>query len=582
MNIPFTSKELNLENLLEILEKDRFTVLTAFIYLVIIGIIRSAGESLIFEYPVFSIYLIAQHTAFNFPVLVLGVLVIKLATDMPLRKVYNLVLIGFWVVALPPFIDYFIFGYSGVEFSYLYSYYGEGVHFIDKFITIYPPVILRNEEISPGLRGMLFSLFVMSSIYVAIKTKLYKARRLISNRLYRPLLKKISAVFFGGMGIWIVMWFINASVPTVIMIEKKGVQILDYWTFRMYNKYYLFLQNYGYTNREILPTAYGISNEVGLAEGLIMQQRALFIIMYFFILTLISLVLTFWTVDKDLLKKMISCLNTPVVLITSVSSLLGTAVLSKVDPSYGQGWRLDPLYVLHVPYIFYIFIIGFFLGCFGSYIWNYYRDDPELSKGLLKNLAIVSLLGGLTFAFLLGPVKITILYTVALVLIYVAFRSKSSSFTPKTVPLFTAGCITTFLIGVFSPSIWKITSYTISGGLPDPSSYLTTNLNRTPELTGTVIGAIAMVGLMVFGASVVWYVLQKEVLKIEYPQSFLILPLFFLPLLLFKSMGIALIAGIGGVFASTFLDDDFPSLPLLIVSFELIYIILYLWNMVSF
>ncbi len=56
-----------LERLIAFFEKDRFNLITAFVFMVVIGVVRSVAESLIFEYPVFSMYLVVQHTAFNFP-----------------------------------------------------------------------------------------------------------------------------------------------------------------------------------------------------------------------------------------------------------------------------------------------------------------------------------------------------------------------------------------------------------------------------------------------------------------------------------------------------------------------------------
>ncbi len=50
----------------------------------------------------------------------MGALILSMASDTPLRKVYNTILPGFAIVMLPPFIDYYVLGLSGAElFTYM-------------------------------------------------------------------------------------------------------------------------------------------------------------------------------------------------------------------------------------------------------------------------------------------------------------------------------------------------------------------------------------------------------------------------------------------------------------------------------
>lgn len=573
-------KKFNINHIFEFLEEDRFTVLTAFIYLVILGIIRSLAESLIFEYPTFSLYLLAQHIAFNFPVLILGVIVIKVATGSNLRKIYNIILLGFWVVILPPFIDYYIFGFSGIEHSYLYSYYGENFTFINKIPSIYPKYILMDKSVSPGLRFMLASLVILSSAYVAFKINIQKIGVLLKNKMYKPVVKKISAVFFSGMGIWIVMWIINSTVPTVISLKEEGPVILDHFTFRIYNKYYIFLTDYNYSLRDIFPSAFGDTHEIGLAEGLAMQQRSLFLIMYFFIFSFVALIFTFWFFKENLYYKIVRKIKPAVVSIFSSISLLGLSVTHLIDEDYSKGFAIDPKYVLHFPYVFNILFISIFLGLFASFVYSYYNNND---KYLDKQLIIGSLLGAISLTFLLTEYKIFIILSIAIILIWFVFKSEKTLAKLLENILFSTSCISMFLIGFYSPSIWKIRTYeTINAinDIPDKSTYLTLNFSRSPYMTGTVIGIISLSFISIFILNYISKFLING--KLDYPKSYLILPVFLLPLIWFNNLDYLIVFPVIGLIASTLVNKENVHLPMYLLSLEFIYIFLRVTGIISF
>lgn len=574
-------EEFSTDHLIDFLEKDRFTVTTAFIYLIVLGVLRSVAESLIFQYPVFSLYLVAQHTAFNFPVLILGVLVIKLATDAPLRKVFNVVLLGFWIVVLPPYIDYFFFGLSGNELSYLYGYYAEGLTFIDKLAYISPTHTLLNQGLSPGLRIMLFSIVALSTVYIAAKMRVVEAIRSISEKGFTPLIRKASTVIFGCIGIWVVIYFVNSSVPSVISLKQEGIVFLDYFDFKPYNKYYHFISNYPYDPMtEIFPENYGHSDRVGLAAGLVMQQRSLFITIYFFFLSLISMILTLWTSCKDILRKIISSLSFPILLATTASTISGSAVLHLVDSDYSEGLALDFTYILHMPYITSIFIIGISLGFFCSFTWNHYKDEADIPKWITKNMAIVSLICGGSFAFLMGPLKTFSIYLITALIMFVTFRSNESVLDGTRSSLFSIGCITSSLTGLLAPGIWKIRTWEISDGKPIPDTYSVINLSRLPDPTGEVVGILLVIGLGTIILSFVANLLYQDKFPTELPLSLILIPVFFLPALLVQGAGSLFIFGAIGFNTSIFLDKRLPLLPLSAFSIEIFYISLRFWGLI--
>ncbi len=574
----FSLNKFDIKDIIEFLEKDRFTILTAFMYFILIGVIRSAAESLFFEFPNFSLYMVIQHTAFNFPVFVIGVFVIKFVIDAPLRKIYNIVLIGMFLVVLPPFIDYLVFGYSGIEYSYLYRYYGEGLPFLDRIASISPYVIFTNERISPGLRMVLFSITTMSTIYIAIKARFQDILKDFKQGSYRPILKKISTVFFGGFSIWLVMVFINATVPILIQIEDRGVELFNRFLFMWEEKYFLFFKEYNYERWEIFPGEFGITDQIGLAESLTLQQRSLFITMYFFIVTFSVLILTLWYFKPKIFEKIVSKIKFQFLFVTTTIALLGTSVNHITDADFAKGYALDPTYILHFPYIFYIFIVGIFLGLFASFIWDYYRRKED--KYLNKQLIITSFLGGISFSFLLGELRVVGLFVMCSLVLWATFRTDKDVLDIMRSGLFSISTLFVFLLGFYSPSIWKVRRYEFSEGLPVSETYSTLNLTRTPEMTSTIIGLIFLSIVMVFACTYISRIIFDE--KLQYPKTYLILPLFLMPLIYLNSLDYVLVFPIFGLIASTLVTKENRYLPLYMVSFQFLYIVIRLTGVLQF
>ncbi|MBS3816048.1 MAG: hypothetical protein KGY76_00610 [Candidatus Thermoplasmatota archaeon] len=564
----------SLQKLIKIFEKDRFTPLTAFIFLIILGIIRSVSESLLYEYPIFSMYLIAQHVAFNFPVLILGSLVLSLASDTSLRKVYNAILPGFAIVIMPPFMDYFVHGYAGAEYSYLYSYYASDVSFFQKIIDIYPPNMFLAEEISSGLKRMVFSIMTLSGLYVAVKVRIWNSLEHLRKRKFRPVFQKISSIFFGVFGIWMVVWFIVAIVPTAISLGNEGIILFDYFSFHPYTKYYTFIENFGYTQTEVFPETGG-----GLAGKMVLQQRSLYLTMFFFILSTGLMLLSLYLKERKILKKIFSSLKTTIILFTTSSALLGSAVLHLVDTDFSKGWAVDPNYVLHFPYVFYIGAIGFFLGCFASFVLDYHREENVLSKTVSKHMIIVSLLAGISFAFLMGPFRVLTLFLIASGLLYVTFRREKGEFTLFSSFLFSISCFIIYVIGVLTPTIWKTKIYNNAEG-----GYTTVDLPREPAFTSEVILLGLLIVLVAFAVTILTFILKEELLSEKFSESSdLILPavlfiIAFMPALMFNDIGHLVVLSTLGIVSAILVDEDLPFIPMGISAFGFIYILLSLWD----
>ncbi len=555
-----------LNSIIEYIEKDRFTPLTAFIFLVIIGVIRSVTESTFFEFPVFSMYLVIQHVAFNFPVLVMGVLILKLATGTPLRKVYNVIIPGFVFVLLPPFIDYYLLGLGGVEQSMLYSYYAADLTFIEKLPDLNFVNMMLAEEISPGLKRMAIMILSSSGLYIAVKIRIQDIVTLFKKRDWSSIINKICTLYFGIFGIWFVIWFIGAIVPTIFSFEGPNVVLLDYITTPVYTRYYTFMTNYGYTMTEILP-----AEGQGLAVGLGQQQRSLFITMFFFILATSMMILTMHITHRDLLNKIVKSLKKWVILFTTGSALLGAAVIHLLDPEFNHGYALDPGFVLHFPYVFYIAMMGFFLGCFASFVSEYKREDALLPSWAAKHMSIVSLIAGGSFAFLMGPLRILIIFSLAVVLLYISFMDGKHVLSFIKSEIFALSCLLIFFLGFYTPEVWKMR-------VMERGDFITLNLTRTPGLNGTVI--LLMLSLM--GAVFILSSFPKLIKEIKwistFPGSLIIIPIFLLPAVIGSGLVAITIVIFLGIFVALPMNEELGQLPATFFGICIFIYVLDLWG----
>jgi len=553
---------------IEFLEKQRFTPLTAFIFLVILGVIRSVTESVFFEYRVFSLYLLAQHVAFNFPVLVMGVLILKLATGESLIKIYNLILLGFVFVLIPPFMDYYVLGLSGIEQSSLYAYYASDATLVEKIPDLNYISMLTAEEISPGLKRMGLMILGCSGLYIAIKVRIYDFKKLLENRMWRPLVNKICSLYFGIYGIWFVMWVIIVSVPSVISLDERGVVLLDYFVFRPYTKYYEFLKGYGYTWDEVFSP-----DRFSLSQSLVLQQRSLFITMFFFSFTVILMIITLYIVHRSFLKRALKSLKIPIILTTTVPALLGSSILHLSDPDFSHGWALDPSYALHFPYIFYIVAIGFFLGCFGSYAIQYNKEDGLLSKNKAKHMMIVSVLAGGSLAFLVGATTALPLFIIGSILLYFSCLDGKYLSTLKGTLSFSLTGMLSFFIGIYTPNVWRLTIIDNGG-----SSTLT--LSRNPALNSQILGLAFVIFLVVFLLTYIPIIFRSLEKSFAIPNSIIFVPLFLLPLLIHWNVGMITVLSTLCIPSVILFSEDFEHIPLGAFMVGLIYMMFDLYGII--
>ncbi len=439
------SSDLTLEFLIDFVEKDRFTVLTAVLYIMAIGVIRSVSESYAGVYPGFGIHLLTQHMMFYFAVFFTGAVTISILGDIDIKKVINVQLFGFWINILPPFFDLLIYG-RGFALGNGYNFLSVSrvltpMYWIDPFYAL--------ENTSIGLKTMLILISLMSAGYVAIKWYLgtdgEKAWIRGANMLPRAI-----ATFYG-------LWFVIACIGGLMLFinidfHSSDLLIMGFMRQPILQKYYTGIGPNG--------DAFFMANN---APFLIIQQRSLMMILEYVTFLLLSLAPTMYLWRKNSIKILILSLDPHFLVYSAMAYLLGIVIANTVYP----------LYILHWPY-----------GVFGYLLfvctWEAVRLSEKAQKkpstkkrkrkkksdtvrsgylsGILSEseygyVPYVLLIFAVIFAVNLGPLSLLMIFVLLIIgFFYLKFEMGD---TGKAYIVSSLGLLA-FINGIITPSMWYI------------------------------------------------------------------------------------------------------------------------------
>ncbi len=132
---------LSIDSFVRSLERNRLSILTIFLYVVTVALIRDLSEYFLLDQEFVTtahpwIFSIAHHVSF-FVVIFLGlVLLLSAFTQRGVRKVTNYICVFWWIIILPPWMDHFIGGlnhnyeyFSPTDFiDALVNFSGKGFH----------------------------------------------------------------------------------------------------------------------------------------------------------------------------------------------------------------------------------------------------------------------------------------------------------------------------------------------------------------------------------------------------------------------------------------------------------------------
>jgi len=149
------------DKIIAFFEKERFNLIEIFVLVFCISFLRMWFEVQFFSYK-YGLINYAHTISFFFCVFAGGIFILKILTKERVMKLLNLVSLGFIILPLAPVIDYFIFGRR-----YGYDYLPKDL-FFDMLITFKPPFTWAGV----GQIFILYSIILLASIYVFIKTKM--------------------------------------------------------------------------------------------------------------------------------------------------------------------------------------------------------------------------------------------------------------------------------------------------------------------------------------------------------------------------------------------------------------------------
>ncbi|MFO7990902.1 MAG: hypothetical protein R6U61_01250 [Thermoplasmata archaeon] len=456
------------KRILDFIEKDRFSLTSAVVYVFIISVIRSFLEAYISGYGAYTLNIIAQHVLISYPEILMGALVVYAITKIHIRKIWNVILLGFWILILPPLIDLFIFGKSGTVLIDEYSYQNVE-NILALLLNLWNPFYLSKYG-SNGLLIMFYGMMIGTASYVALRldlpSKIVDSFSDISN--VKGLVKTFGKVVLSFFGIGVVTWSIG-SFSLILRIGKKGVILFNNYTLPYYTKYYRFFESHNYDYYQIYPQPN--SGVIGLIESLAFQQRNLLMSSFFIILTIIFTFISLYTNYRKHLNIMLKNIKKLRYLLFTICGFLGVASVHLIDPAYVKGLSINPFYILHFPYVFFLVISIMLVVAFDDLIDQIFafnrdeeRDNP-ISDGIVpkyhyKHLALAFALTAIFLSFVLG--WITFFICLFWILTSVFYRWLVGS--KKDGVFLGLYGVLAMVMGVYTPGEWKALIMEYEGG----------------------------------------------------------------------------------------------------------------------
>ena len=437
-----------LERLVEFVERERFTVLTAVLYLLLIGAVRSLSESYMGEYLSFGIPLFTQHITFYFSVFFAGAVVISVLADIDIKKVVNVQLFGFWINMLPSFFDLIIYGGRSLSL-------GQGYEFIslERVLTprywIDPVYAIAGTPIAFKL--MLFLLPIMSAAYVAVKWYLRTENADLWTKIGNIAARTIST-FYG-------VWFVIAWIGGLLLFMRvdpahSEIVFLGFIHQPVLNQYYTGIGPMG--------DSFFLANE---GPFLLIQQRAMMMALDYILFFLVFLAIAMHIWKKGSVFISLKMLNPLFLVYSALAYLLGIVVAGAIYPQY----------IFHWPYIVFgylLFVSAWEAVRFASFDVNdetktrkrrkKKREEKEkylygiLSEKNREHLPLALLVFPVLLAAGLGPLSVVMLFLM-LSLGYLYIKSRKNRI--RRLYISASIGILAFINGIITPSMWYIVEW---------------------------------------------------------------------------------------------------------------------------
>ena len=484
------------EKLLNVLEKNRFSLSTGIIYIAVITAIRSYMEGVLVESKIQAIPIFPHHILNSYVMILMGALGIYLVTGEKLRKIWNLILFGWWMMLIPPIVDFFTAEEFGEPLLARYEYLS-----VEEILpALYYGANPLNWILREGPRGsqgqymMFLALGLGTAGYVALKKDLPRKFIMMLKGKSSPI-ETIKGFAYSVLGYYAIMLAIGFIGILAVTFTFEGDQmfLFNLIPIGIQTRYYRFFTLYGYSELQVFSTG-------GLAITLIQRQLHMLMGALHAIQVLVLGALSLFIGYKRHFKIMLGHVRISKTIPFALVSFLGITSLNIVDPNHARGIALQLDHPFHFPYILFCVLAVFFLAQFSLLIDDIYRhkrgekgDDP-LTKGLIpiyhyKQLAISYLLICIFFSFLLGRYTLII----ALVWVGVSILGSHLDWMKSIFGHFKVGTmgVLAFLFGIYTPESWPYVF--VRRGIDESLIYDYRTITRITALSRDIIPIIPWV-----------------------------------------------------------------------------------------
>ena len=426
-------EEGTVNRILSYVEKTRFGIISSIIYIFILAALRSFMEGRVFNYVTYTVYLLANHIALYFALFIVGVVIIALVSGIHPRKVYNVVLLGWPIILIPPIIDYIVGQLTG-NISPIGYPYSPNPSFIGTIKLFFSSAIISDAGWGEAIQ--LWGILIMSSLYVYLRKK------------------SIIRALGTWLGLFLFMVYVSASIPNIISYDPStgDMVLLHIVRYPIYAKYYSYL--IPLVNPSVPPTftTYVSYNTF--------QQLFLFIAFYYTVLFLVFSAIFVYISDRVRFREFMK-MSDPLFLVAAAVAAFAGILSGKV---------------LYVEYIYHQVYAGMAVlsAVSAAQVWVMLRHlsidnwkeksfkrkdewkDRPFTKKQYRNVAIAFAILSIATSSLLGSF-VALMSLLLMVVAYLyhckPFQTKYSRYGPI---YFSLSGILAFLIGFYTPSYWLV------------------------------------------------------------------------------------------------------------------------------
>ncbi len=412
----------------EFLERERFSLVSVFIYVFLLSAIRSVLEGYIFDYQYYSYYLFINHTISYVMAYFVGIFLIYAVTKIDYQKLANFIAVGYFVLILPPLLDLLVF--KNVDIYYE-AHYG----FISPKESTFESVFFSfsDPERRPGQKvmGILMFFGVLSYVTYKIYPTLSDLKESKKWFLY-----KILKIFNSVYVLFLMIIFFGAY-PLIYHKYGQDIYLFTHYKWSFLNESYFpfFIEN-------------GLSPQV-YANYLVIQQKYLMDVVSYTSTLIVGSIIFLYLYKRNIYENLLK--NFVFKYEIGVQSLyfIGVCIANVLVFQAFTHWS----YILTGS-------ISLLFANISFYLARSLQKDPVYQK-LKIRITIISIIMAVILGSLLGMYTLLLLITYLVIgllfIVYFPSKNKIKYIIPGLM------LALPFTYGYFTPTWWLIIARKIMG-----------------------------------------------------------------------------------------------------------------------